>query len=103
MNTQSNPAQNSEQTQAKKLNPNFTHRLVQNHDDDLDFQFILSVESIALRANSVLRLVADSLVCDGSGKSIIDSDVLFFAIQSARKDVEDMVAVSNEFAAKRKA
>jgi hypothetical protein len=105
MTTQTNPAHNSEQTntqaqseqtQAKKLTPNFSHRLSILGENAEPHLLSDAISTACLQAENTLSLV--STFFTGQTEDIQPSDeLIFWTIEGVIQTIKDINAIVNEF------
>jgi hypothetical protein len=83
---------------------NFSHRLSNKKADMANIiDLVDTVDCMSIRAISVLGVMADHLLDSRSVGSTINKDALYWALQSAIKEIEDLNAVVNAYCENTKA
>lgn len=78
------------------IQPNFNHRLNCKAKADLDrLDLINGIELIADRASGVVELMQTYLNIDseGGGTSSVEPEILYYALESVRNDLNDLKAI----------
>lgn len=89
------PAQNDQST---PVTVNFSHRLTYNAEIGNTTDLVDTVDSMTARATSVLDVMAAHINDSRNHCSTINTDILYWALQSAINEVKDINAVVNAYA-----
>lgn len=94
--TTNNPHAQTEQS--TPVTVNFSHRLTYNADIGNTTDLLDTVDSMTSRATSVLDVMAAHINDSRNHCSTINTDILYWALQSAINEIKDINAVVNAYA-----
>jgi hypothetical protein len=84
--------------QSTPVTVNFSHRLTYNAEIGNTNDLVDTVDSMTARATSVLDVMAAHINDSRNHCSTINTDILYWALQSAINEIKDINAVVNAYA-----
>ena len=95
--TASSTQAQTDQKQSTFVTVNFNHRLTYNADIGSVTALVDTVDSMTLRATSILDVMAAHINDSRNHCSTINTDILYWVLQSAINEVKDINAVVNAY------
>lgn len=95
--TTNNPHAQTEQNRPIPVTVNFSHRLTYNADIGSVTDLVDTVDNMTLRATSILDVMAAHINDSRKHCSTINTDILYWALQSAINEIKDINAVVNAY------